>query len=51
MVTQRYIEMNSEELTNIAEVWAKKHSPTFEELSASILQTHKNGPDGGFACS
>lgn len=41
MDIQRYTEVNSGELTNLAEVWAKKQSPTFEELSASILQTHQ----------
>lgn len=38
--------MNSGELTNIADVWAKKQSPTFEELSASILQTHQIAQTG-----
>ena len=46
MDIQRYTEMNSGELTNIAEVWAKKQSPTFEELSASILQTHQTAQTG-----
>ena len=46
MDIQRYTEMNSGELTNLAEVWAKKQSPTFEELSASILQTHQTAQTG-----
>lgn len=46
MDIQRYTEVNSGELTNIAEVWAKKQSPTFEELSASILQTHQTAQTG-----
>ena len=46
MDIQRYTEVNSGELTNLAEVWAKKQSPTFEELSASILQTHQTAQTG-----
>ena len=46
MDIQRVTEMTSGELTNIAEGWAKKQSPTFEELSASILQTHQTAQTG-----
>ena len=34
-------ESSSEMLTKIAEGWAKKQNPTFDELSASVLQTHQ----------
>ena len=32
---------DSEQLKTIAEGWAKKKNPTFDELSASVLQTHQ----------
>ena len=34
-------ESNSELLTKIAEDWGQKQNPSFDELSASILQTHQ----------
>ena len=36
----RNTESDSELLIRIAEGWAGKQSPTFDELSVSILQTH-----------
>lgn len=39
-------ESNSELLTKIAEGWAKKQNPTFDELSASVLQTHQTAQSG-----
>lgn len=36
------IEMDEEQLTLIADRWMLKTSPTFEELSASIIQTHQS---------
>ena len=37
----RNTESDSELLIRIAEGWAGKQSPTFDELSVSILQTHQ----------
>lgn len=42
----RNTESDSELLTRIAEGWAGKQSPTFEELSASVLQTHQTAQAG-----
>lgn len=42
----RNTESNSELLTKIAEGWAGKQSPTFDELSASVLQTHQTAQAG-----
>lgn len=39
-------ESNSELLTKIVEGWAKKQNPTFDELSASVLQTHQTAQAG-----
>ena len=39
-------ESDSELLTRIAEGWAEKTSPTFDELSASVLQTHQIAQTG-----
>lgn len=39
-------ESNSELLTKIVEGWVKKHNPTFDELSASVLQTHQTAQTG-----
>ena len=33
-------------LTTIVEGWAKKQNPTFEELSAFVLQTHQTAQAG-----
>ena len=41
MEIQHYTESSSELLTKIVERWAKKQNPTFDELSASVLQTHQ----------
>ena len=39
-------ESNSELLTKIVEGWVKKQNPTFDELSASVLQTHQTAQAG-----
>ena len=39
-------ESNSELLTKIAEGWVMKQNPTFDELSASVLQTHQTAQSG-----
>lgn len=39
-------ESNSELLTKIAEGWVKKQNPTFDELSASVIQTHQTAQAG-----
>lgn len=39
-------ESNSELLTKIVEGWTKKQNPTFDELSASVLQTHQTAQAG-----
>ncbi len=36
------METNTEQLSIIADGWQHKDTPTFEELSASILQTHQS---------
>ena len=41
MEIQNYIEPTPEPLTIIVEGWAKKHSPSFDDLSAFVLQTHQ----------
>ena len=35
------IELNPKPLTKIVEEWTEKQSPSFDELSASVLQTHQ----------
>lgn len=42
----RNTESDSELLTKIVEGWAKKKNPTFDELSASVLQTHQTAQVG-----
>lgn len=39
-------ESSSEMLTKIAESWAKKNNPSFDELSSSVLQTHQMAQAG-----
>ena len=41
MEIQHYTESTPESLTKIVEGWTKKHSPSFDELTASVLQTHQ----------
>ena len=40
------IHTDSEQLKMIAEGWTEKASPTFDELSASVLQTHQIAQTG-----
>ena len=42
----RNTESTSRVLTTIVEGWAKKQNPTFEELSAFVLQTHQTAQAG-----
>ena len=42
----RNTDSNSELLTKIVEGWAKKQEPTFDDLSASVLQTHQTAQSG-----
>ena len=46
MEWQRYTESTPESLTKIVEGWAKKHSPSFDDLSAYVLQTHQTAQAG-----
>jgi hypothetical protein len=39
-------ESSSELLTKIAEGWAEKQNPSFDELSASVLHTHQTAQAG-----
>lgn len=41
MEIQHYTESTPGSLTKIVEGWAKKHSPSFDDLSAFVLQTHQ----------
>ena len=41
MEIQNNTESTPESLTKIVEEWAKKHSPSFDDLSAYVLQTHQ----------
>ena len=41
MEIQHYTESTPESLTKIVEGWSKKHSPSFDDLSAYVLQTHQ----------
>ena len=40
------MDTNTEQLSIIADGWQHKDTPTFEELSASILQTHQSAQTG-----
>ena len=44
----RDTESDSELLTRIAEGWAGKQSPTFDELSVSVLKTHQTTQASAF---
>ena len=46
MEIQNYTESTPESLTMIVEGWAKKHSPSFDDLSAYVLQTHQTTQAG-----
>lgn len=46
MEIQHYTESTPESLTKIVEGWAKKHSPSFDDLSAFVLQTHQTAQAG-----
>jgi hypothetical protein len=41
MEIQNYTESTPESLTKIVEGWSEKHSPSFDDLSAFVLQTHQ----------
>ena len=40
------IKSDPESLTKIVDSWAKKQSPSFEDLSAYVLQTHQTAQAG-----
>ena len=46
MEIQHYTESTPGSLTKIVEGWAKKHSPSFDDLSAFVLQTHQTAQSG-----
>ena len=46
MKTKRNSDTNSALLTTIADSWEKKQNPTFDELAASVLQTHQTAQSG-----
>lgn len=46
MEMKRNSDTNSALLTTIADSWEKKQNPTFDELAASILQTHQTAQSG-----
>lgn len=46
MEIQPYTESTPESLTKIVEGWTKKHSPSFDDLSAFVLQTHQTSQAG-----
>jgi len=46
MEIQHYIESTPESLTKIVEGWAKKQSPSFDDLSAFVIQTHQTTQAG-----
>ena len=46
MEIKHYTEAPPESLTKIVEGWAKKHSPSFDDLSAYVLQTHQTTQAG-----
>lgn len=46
MEIQPYTESTPESLTKMVEEWAKKHSPSFDDLSAFVLQTHQTTQAG-----
>ena len=46
MEIQHYTESTPESLTKIVEGWTKKHSPSFDDLSAFVLQTHQTSQAG-----
>ncbi len=42
------MDMNTEQLSSIADGWLQKDAPSFEELSASILKTHHSAQSNAF---
>ena len=46
MEIQHYTESTPESLTKIVEGWTKKNSPSFDDLSAFVLQTHQTTQAG-----